>query len=192
MNAMMMPAVETAPVLETWLDLSRRARLILADDLSLQWCNAAGRALLERRDPLLLSGGVVRPRSPAESRRLHDFVSAAGPEISVLCLADHDREEHLLVEALRLPGRLVGLTAVFACCEVERRWADLREAFGLTASERDIAQALSSGFTAEAVAQRLRTSVKTVRTHIRHVYSKLGVSSREELFHKLTPYMIVD
>ena len=42
------------------------------------------------------------------------------------------------------------------------------------------------------MAQRLHTSVKTVRTHIRHVYSKLGVSSREELFHKLTPYMIVD
>jgi DNA-binding CsgD family transcriptional regulator len=192
MNAAIFQAGDAAPVLETWLGLGRRARLILAEDLVLHWCNAAARDLLERRDPLLLCGEVVRPRNPGDSRRFQDFVARARGEISVLCLTDHHREEHLLTAAVRLPGRLVGLTACFASDEIERHWADLKEAFGLTASERDIAQALSSGLTAEAVAHKLNTSVKTVRTHIRHVYSKLGVSSREELFHKLTPYMILD
>lgn len=192
MNTAMMHANDAAPALEGWLSIDRRARLIVGDDLALHWCNAAGRALLERRDPLLLCGDVVRPRNPADTRRFQEFLARARSDVSVLCLADHDREAHLLTAAVRLPGRFVGLTASFACDELERHWADLREAFGLTASERDIAQALASGLTAEAVARRLRTSVKTVRTHIRHVYSKLGVSSREELFHKLTPYMILD
>ena len=191
MNAAMIRASEATPVLEGWLGMERRARLVVDDGMALYWCNAAGRALLERRDPLLLCGDVVRPRNPADSRRFQDFVTRAGGDISVLCLADH-REAHLLTAAVRLPGRFVGLTASFASDEIDRHWADLREAFGLTASERDIAQALASGLTAEHVAQELHTSVKTVRTHIRHVYSKLDVSSREELFRKLTPYMILD
>jgi DNA-binding CsgD family transcriptional regulator len=192
MGPAIMRAGDAAPVLETWLGMERRARLIVSDELVLLWCNSAGRCLLERRDPLLLCGDAVRPRNPAESRRFQDFVRRTSPEVSVLCLADHDREGHLLAAAVRLPGGLVGVTACLAADEPEPRWADLREAFGLTASEREIAQALSSGLTAEAVAQKLQTSVKTVRTHIRHIYSKLGVSSREELFHKLTPYMLLD
>ena len=171
MNAAMMKAGDTAPLLESWLGLGRRSRLIVTDGLSLQWCNPAAVALLERHDPLVLCGDTVRPRNPADSRRFQDFVRATGPQTTVLCLADHDHEGHLLVTGVRLPGRLVGVTASYASDEIEHHWADLRDAFGLTASERDIAQALSSGFTAEAVAHRLRTSIKTVRTHIRHVYS---------------------
>jgi DNA-binding CsgD family transcriptional regulator len=192
MNAAMMKAGDAAPLLESWLGLGRRARLIVTDSLGLQWCNPAAVALLERHDPLVLCGDTIRPINPTDGRRFLDFVRAAGPQTTVLCLPDHHHEGHLLVAGVRLPGRLVGVTASYASEEIEHHWADLREAFGLTASERDIAQALSSGFTAEAVANRLRTSIKTVRTHIRHVYSKLGVSSREELFHKLTPYMIED
>jgi DNA-binding CsgD family transcriptional regulator len=192
MNQAIMRAGEAAPVLETWLGMDRRARLIVSDELGLQWSNSAGRSLLDRRDPLLLCGDALRPRNPAESRRFQDFVRKASSDMAVLCLTDHHRENHMLVAAVRLPSRLVGLTACFASEALEPHWADLREAFGLTSSERDIAQALSSGLTAEAVAQKLGTSVKTVRTHIRHVYSKLGVSSREELFHKLTPYMMLD
>jgi DNA-binding CsgD family transcriptional regulator len=187
-----MKAGEAEPLLESWLGVGRRARLIVTDSLGLQWCNPAAVALLERHAPLVLCGDTIRPRNPADSRRFLDFVRAAGSETTVLCLTDHHHEGHLLVAGVRLPGRLVGVTASYASDEIEHHWADLREAFGLTASERDIAQALSSGFTAEAVANKLRTSIKTVRTHIRHVYSKLGVSSREELFHKLTPYMIED
>src|SRR6185312_7681108 len=181
MNAAMMRAGEAPPVLETWLGLGRRARLIVTDDLALQWRNPAAAALLERRDPLVLSGEAVRARDPADGRRFQAFVRAAGPQTTILCLAERDNDGHLLAAAVRLPGGLVGLTAFYASDEVQYHWADLREAFGLTASERDIAQALASGLTAEAVARTLRTSIKTVRTHIRHIYSKLGLSSREEL-----------
>lgn len=192
MNAAMMHAGEATPVLETWLGLGSRARLIVTDDLALQWRNPAAEALLGRRDPLVLTGHTVRARDPADGRRLQDFVRRASAETTILCLAERGQEGHLLAAAVRLPGRLVGLTAFYASDEAQYRWADLREVFGLTTSERDIAQALASGLTAEAVARKLRTSIKTVRTHIRHIYSKLGLSSREELFRKLTPYMILD
>jgi DNA-binding CsgD family transcriptional regulator len=193
MNATMLRAETAAPVLETWFEAGRRARLIVDDDLVLQWCNGAARSLLERRDPLLLSALALRTGNAGCNRRLQEFVRGAGRAISILCLPDAAGEDHLLISAVRLQqGGTVGLTAFFASGGIDCQWADLREAFGLTACEREIAQALASGHTAEAVAQKLQTSVKTVRTHIRHVYSKLGVSSREELFHKLTPYMIAE
>jgi DNA-binding CsgD family transcriptional regulator len=186
-------AEQAAPLLETWLEAGKRARFILGGDASLEWRNRAGRQLLNRRDPLLLVGPHVRPCNSLQVERFLNFVGSASPTLSVLCLSDQDRDDRLIMSAVRLGSRgLVGITAFFASEGPLCHWADLREAFGLTPCERDIAQALAGGLTAESTAQKLHASVKTVRTHIRHVYGKLGVSSREELFRRLTPYMVVE
>ncbi|GAD59584.1 hypothetical protein MBEBAB_1834 [Brevundimonas abyssalis TAR-001] len=40
------------------------------------------------------------------------------------------------------------------------------------------------------MAEALNLSIETVRTHIRRVYHKLGISSREELFAMIASYRI--
>jgi DNA-binding CsgD family transcriptional regulator len=179
--------------LASWLNAERRGRMILTADLALNWCNHAARKLIGQRQGLVLRGGYLRLCDPAEQKRFEDFIRSADDQLSVLCLPDDDGEDHLVTTAIRLPQTsLVGVTAFRAWHDVEYLWADLHHAFGLTRSEQEICRSLGGGLTADAVADKLQTSVKTVRTHIRHVYSKLGVCSREELFHKLMPYMIVD
>ena len=51
----------------------------------------------------------------------------------------------------------------------------------LTPSERRTAQLAASGLSNRAVAQALFVTTKTVETHLRHAFQKLGVRSRDEL-----------
>lgn len=50
----------------------------------------------------------------------------------------------------------------------------------LTERERDVLQALSLGASDKAIAQQLYLSVRTVQSHLAHLYQKLGVRSRTE------------
>jgi DNA-binding NarL/FixJ family response regulator len=52
---------------------------------------------------------------------------------------------------------------------------------GLTARESEIVRLVASGRSNREVAEQLVVSVKTVETHVRNVFAKLGVSSRVEL-----------
>ena len=179
--------------LVNWFNAERRGRMILTPDLELSWCNLAARKLIGHRQRLVVRNGCLRPCNPGDQKRFETFVHDADDQLSVLCLLDEEGDNHLVTTAIRLPQTtMVGLTAFRVWQDFETLWADLNQAFGLTRSEQEICRSLGSGLTADAVAEKLQTSVKTVRTHIRHVYSKLGVCSREELFHKLMPYMIVE
>jgi len=55
----------------------------------------------------------------------------------------------------------------------------------LTEREREIVASLASGQTAAQVATSLAVSCHTVKTHIRNVYFKLGISNRVELMMRL-------
>jgi two-component system nitrate/nitrite response regulator NarL len=50
----------------------------------------------------------------------------------------------------------------------------------LTEREREILQHLSSGKSNKAIAQALDISHDTVKLHVRHILSKLGLTSRVE------------
>jgi DNA-binding CsgD family transcriptional regulator len=51
----------------------------------------------------------------------------------------------------------------------------------LTASERRVARMAAAGMTNREIAQDLFVIQKTVETHLRNAYRKLGISSRGEL-----------
>ena len=67
---------------------------------------------------------------------------------------------------------------------------DLTYAFGLTPSEAAVVIDICSGYTPQDIADRNNISIHTVRAHLRHCYGKLGVTCREELWHKLRHYLI--
>jgi DNA-binding CsgD family transcriptional regulator len=51
----------------------------------------------------------------------------------------------------------------------------------LTPAERDVVRLVSEGLANNAIATRLFVSPRTVQTHLTHVYTKLGLSSRVQL-----------
>ena len=57
---------------------------------------------------------------------------------------------------------------------------------GLTEREKQIAAALVAGRTDQEIADACCISVTTVRTHVKHIFRKFGVSSRTRLIHDIT------
>ena len=51
----------------------------------------------------------------------------------------------------------------------------------LTPTEEQVVAAIVDGLTNAQIAQRLLMSRSTVKTHLEHIFAKLGVSSRAEL-----------
>lgn len=63
----------------------------------------------------------------------------------------------------------------------KRRCTLLSERYMLTDRQYDVLLLISQGRNAEYVASALSISVSTVQTHIRHIYQKTGVHTRQEL-----------
>ncbi|MDR1704019.1 MAG: helix-turn-helix transcriptional regulator [Clostridiales bacterium] len=55
----------------------------------------------------------------------------------------------------------------------------------LTRAERTIFNLYVQGYNAKEITEILVLSVNTVKTHNRHIYNKLGVTSRKELLARL-------
>jgi DNA-binding CsgD family transcriptional regulator len=55
------------------------------------------------------------------------------------------------------------------------------EAFGVTARQREVATLLARGFSRAEIADELVLSPHTVADHVKSLYDKLGVDSRQEL-----------
>jgi DNA-binding CsgD family transcriptional regulator len=51
----------------------------------------------------------------------------------------------------------------------------------LTPTERDVVRLVSEGLGNKEIGERLFVSPRTVQTHLTHVYTKLGFSSRVQL-----------
>ena len=52
---------------------------------------------------------------------------------------------------------------------------------GMTAREKSVFTSLAKGYTSKLIAEKLHIAPGTAKTHIKHVYSKLGLHSQQEL-----------
>jgi transcriptional regulator of acetoin/glycerol metabolism/DNA-binding CsgD family transcriptional regulator len=145
-------------------------------------------------DVLLTNTAAARMFVPTDHRRLwHDvehelvtvgenaasFTASDGTTFVATCEPIHDGG--LLVGALL---RVSGPADRVATRRRSRRATVRRPTFGwvsLTATERGIAHLVANGLTNREVAVRQLVSPHTVDSHLRHIFSKLGISSRLDL-----------
>jgi DNA-binding CsgD family transcriptional regulator len=180
--------------LAQWIEAEGRARVLVDDALRVCWMNAAAESLISSPNSLLIRNGHIRTRENRFDRQLRELVDGAASQMSTCCLHDAKAGEHLVLTAVRLSApsdEMVGLTLLRATEDFPFRFADLHSAFGMTQTESRVAYHLMCGRTAEEASQELGVSLETVRTHIKRAYAKLGVSSREGFFHRLTPFVIL-
>jgi DNA-binding CsgD family transcriptional regulator len=176
-----------------WVGLEPRARMLVDDALRVHWMSPAAEELLRRPNSLLIRNGCVHTRENRFERQLRQLVNDASARVSTCCFYDAKFGQHIVLTAVRLsaPSQgMVGLTFLRASDDVPFDLVDLHSAFGFTQTEARVTYCLISGRTAGETAEDLGVSLETVRTHIKRAYAKLGVSSREGFFRRLSPFVI--
>lgn len=88
-----------------------------------------------------------------------------------------DRMDSIIVENMRDQGSISALLEKPFASKCER----IIEAYGLSPREAEVFRLLAKGRNAEYIQNELFISVSTARTHIYHIYKKIGISSRQSL-----------
>lgn len=123
----------------------------------------------------------------AEARAVLDGLPDAGLTARLETAADDDARE---LEGARVLIAEMGVPRLYA--EMVRRPRGLARRIpsphpgspalaglsGLTTREREVAGLVAQGYSNRQIAEQLVMSVRTVTTHISHIFAKLGVSSR--------------
>jgi DNA-binding NarL/FixJ family response regulator len=166
---------------------------------------AAAVALVRELEPdILLLGLTHGKRSAAETIR---ELAAAGSSTRTLLLTDRvdspevmsalqfgaravvpkDSAPEVLFECIQsvMAGRYwIGREQVSGVATSLRKFETARrrtKAFGLTRREIDIVREVVAGYTNKEIAERATITENTVKSHLTHIFNKLGASNRVEL-----------
>lgn len=120
-----------------------------------------------------LTAAVRAPRRPAAltlsgqdgERAILQLIPVPGPARDVFAAA--------AALAVVIPLRLVPPSSPYA--------GVLRDAFGLTEREADVASLVASGMALSDVAERLQVQIGTARNHLKNIFAKTRVSRQGEL-----------
>ena len=173
-----------------WFDLEEMARLIVDAALTIKWLNPSAERELQRRHDILKRGNLLMAVNPAHQMELLALLAGCGDEAQTLCLRSEDRVNHLLVRVQPLSTGTFGLVLRRSGDAFKARYADLGAAFQLTRGEVRVLLQLADGHSASQVADQLKVSTETVRTHIKNLYAKLNVKTREGLLSRLRAYQL--
>lgn len=176
-----------------WASYDRKARIIVDDEVRIAWSNAAAEAELGSAGSIYSLNGVLRFEDPARTRLLHEFVRRVAQDFETLCLPS-SASGHLVFQA-GLIGEIDGKRAVGVRFHDTRAdqataYADLGSVFGLTSKQREVMLLLMGGTSTEQITRTMGVSLETVRSHIKSIYQKLEVTSREGLFSKIAPFRL--
>lgn len=179
-----------------WLALDVWPRLCVTHDLRLLWHNAAADRLLAAGVHLRNEGGFLAAANPAHQADLEKLVRAPTPAATLRAFRCHENVDHFVIQAHGI-GHHAGLPAKGLQVRPlrddlgERSFDHLRQLFKLTRAEYAVLLEMLRGNTADEISRHRASSIETVRTQIRQIYAKVGVSSRERLFRTVRPVLFL-
>lgn len=167
---------------------------MLSEQLAILWANAAALAALAEGRDVESRFGVLSTINVSLQPLLHDFVVNSGQSVTGWSMPRMDGDGRLLFRTRRITegreGAVYGVTFFGSGTEFQSRFLELEQAFHLTRSEHRVLMELANGHETEIIAMMLNVSIETIRSHIRSIYKKLNVRSREALFHRVQPYRL--
>lgn len=179
--------------LDCWARLDGRLRLVLGRDGRILACGDESRAWLLSAPEFRIIDGRLEITNLHHRHAFTKILAVINGSRETLLLPSNAGSGHLICRATVVHaagGEVVALSIQPATGEFRPQWADVRDAFDLTESEHQVLHRLLEGCAPAEIAALQQLSVNTVRTHIRHVFDKVGVKSTQELSRRLCGYRI--
>ncbi|KQU55762.1 hypothetical protein ASG67_06475 [Sphingomonas sp. Leaf339] len=172
-----------------WAQYDLRARFIVDQELSIVWINDAANRIIDDHNIMSRDSGRLTFSSKTITKRYLTMIDQSKPRQvpASMCIGAND-DHYVLLTAINIGTTarcFTGISMRSSAHGIGFSDEVLRDTFHLTTMERRILECLVSGNTANEVSWLLMISLGTVRVHIRHIYEKLDVSSREPLFNKV-------
>ena len=171
------------------IEIGWNGEIVEANDLAM--------AVLRENEGLSDRDGVLRAAAREDDEKLQDLLAQALPRfgeqgasgsmtvrhswlvLHVKPVEDREREQRS-----QHVGALVLLVDPAVRAKIDR--GCLQATLGLSPAEAEIAALLASGWTTREIAARTGRGYNTVRTHLKHVFAKLGVSRQLEVAQVVT------
>ena len=182
-------------LLDQLIELSEERSLAAGADLIRQGEATAEAYLVVEGVLDVVTNGVLRETIGPGTLVGEMALLSEGPRMSTVIARSECRLLALDKDAFAVLLRLPGVSAALAA-EMAKRLRDYvaatptpdREAWNsLTPAERQVAALVAQGLSNGAVAERLVLSKHTVESHLKHIFAKLGISSRMALAVDVVP-----
>lgn len=182
------------------LDRLDRGVILLDVTRRVKDANALARRVLGDGNGVAVRRGRFVFLDPAIDQRLSRLVSANGngngkgngaPPRSMAARVRFNRSPPYRVVVSPVPPELDERQVSFVVVIYgPREWRDISievlcEVYGLTRGQAGVARSLFAGHSVEKTAAALDLSLNTVRTHLKHIFTRCEVSSQRELLHLL-------
>lgn len=172
------------------LDCFDLGTVILRNGRNVAGMNRAAAEIVKRRDGLVVDRGRLRALDPTDDALLESLVAYStngvgrrSPGFVQISRSTDHRPYDVCIAKLASPANTRGI-ALFvydqdACSTSVFTLA--RSLFNLTAAEARVVQGLADGFTLHQIAEDLRISPHTVRTHLKSVFAKTETRRQSDL-----------
>lgn len=181
----MLDGLETSPLPMAVMDHRRR----------IHWYNISAGVIFRESALIYLTDDHLNIATDNGSEAMHAFIRDASTASALSLLTVKSERGDFVLKGRLLAQeheeKLIGISLQHSRFHTNLAAQHTRfsERFSLTRAETRVTQELSLGFSASEVAANLGISVETVRTHIRRIYTKLEVGSREGMLARVRPYL---
>lgn len=179
--------------MEEWLSASQFPTVICDAQQRVLWHSANLPAYLEDLTSIRLERYHLSVSDKRTQAALSQFFQSPDASTAVIALeAEHHGKRHVLqCRRLRVTTDVTAFGLRMICDDGYRESAVLHfdEYYGLTRQETLICRQLLRGKTVQEIVEAANKSSDTIRFHIRNIYQKVEVSSREALLAKLRLFL---
>lgn len=174
--------------------------LIVSRDMRVHHMNRCARELMQRTRSLDFRNQHLQAQDRQIDEKLRSLIGAAADKaekgiqdetgaIFIKGAASGDQIEILVTPVANVGGGDTEPCVVLYLFDANghRRisYDMLTQLYGLTQTEAKLVQLLTNGMTLDEAAEELEISVNTVRTHLKHIFHKIGINRQSDLIHRI-------